>query len=73
MVLTDVVMPKMTGPALFEHLTASRPGIKVLYMSGYSGDVIAYHGVLDQGVELVRKPFTVESLTRKVREVLDGP
>jgi len=64
-------MPQMNGKELFEILSASNPGLKGLYMSGYTADIIARHGVLDEGVHFIQKPFTLESLSRKVREVLD--
>jgi CheY-like chemotaxis protein len=72
LLLTDVIMPGANGRELFERLSASRPGIKVLYMSGYAGDTIARQGVLEPGVSLVSKPFTLAILSRKVREVLDA-
>ena len=73
MVLTDVVMPEMSGRVLAGHLATVRPKAKVLYMSGYMGDAIARHGMLEAGVAYLQKPFTIESLTQKVREVLDRP
>ncbi|MEW6377108.1 MAG: response regulator [Thermodesulfobacteriota bacterium] len=68
----DVVMPKMNGRELAERLVSIRPEIKVLYMSGYADNVIAQHGVLEEGINYIQKPFTVNGLARKVREVLDG-
>ena len=73
LVLTDVIMPGMNGQQLFEQLTTIRPGLKVLYMSGYTDDVIVHHGVLDDGVSFIQKPFTVRGLTQKVRKMLDSP
>jgi CheY-like chemotaxis protein len=64
-------MPQMSGRELAEHLLAARPDLKVLYMSGYTNDVIARHGLLDSATALLQKPFTQESLGRKVRAVLD--
>ena len=72
LLLTDVVMPGMNGRALAEQLLARQPGMKVLYMSGYTDSFIAGHGVLEPGTHLLHKPFTEDVLIRKVREVLDG-
>jgi PAS domain S-box-containing protein len=72
LLLTDVVMPAMNGKELFEQLQRKRADVRVLYMSGYSGDVIAQHGLLREGVAILAKPFTLEELTQKVRTVLDG-
>ena len=69
--LTDVVMPKMGGRELEEHLCPLRPDIKVLYMSGYTDNAIVHHGVLSPEIEFLGKPFTPASLRKKVREVLD--
>ena len=71
LLLTDVVMPGMNGRALADRLLALRPGIKVLFMSGYPAAAVAPHGTLDPGTRLLQKPFTPGSLARKVREVLD--
>jgi two-component system, cell cycle sensor histidine kinase and response regulator CckA len=72
LLLTDVVMPGMNGRVLGERLAPSQPGMKVLYMSGYTDSFIAGHGVLEAGTQLLHKPFTQETLTRKVRDVLDA-
>lgn len=72
LLLTDVVMPDMNGKVLFEKAVAVQPGLRVLYMSGYTDDVIASRGVLDEGVRFIQKPFTVRALAAKVREVLEG-
>ncbi len=70
-VLTDVVMPQMGGKELVEKIAAIRPGIKALYVSGYANNAILRHGVLESGIPLLQKPFSVESLLSKLRELLD--
>ena len=72
LLLTDVVMPGINGRVLAERLAPSQPAMKVLYMSGYTDSFIAGHGVLEDGVHLLHKPFTEETLMRKVRELLDS-
>lgn len=72
LLLTDVVLPQMDGPSLYRRLSIDRPHMKVLYMSGYVANSIADHGVLDPESPFLHKPFTVNSLAAKVREVLDG-
>ena len=71
LLVTDVVMPGMDGRALSERLSHLQPEMKVLYMSGYTEDAIIHHGVMGKGMNYIQKPFTVNGLTRKVREVLD--
>lgn len=71
LILTDVVMPRMNGRELADHLISFHPEMKILYMSGYTDDAILHHGVLEEGVNYIQKPFTMEGLTKKVREVLD--
>lgn len=73
LLVTDVVMPGMNGRELRERVAGLKPGVKCLFMSGYTADVIAHQGVLEAGVEFLQKPFTADALGRKVREVLDGP
>ncbi|MBM4331867.1 MAG: response regulator [Deltaproteobacteria bacterium] len=71
LVLADVVMPKMSGKELANRLRSLRPKVKILFMSGYTDNVIVPHGILDEGVNYIPKPFTMERLARRVREVLD--
>jgi CheY-like chemotaxis protein len=71
LILTDVVMPGMSGRKLVDRLKPIHPEMKILYMSGYTDNAILQHGVLEPGTNFIQKPFTVESLPRKVREVLN--
>jgi PAS domain S-box-containing protein len=73
LLLTDVVMPGLSGGQLAEILTAERPGLRVLFMSGYTDDALGPHGVLRPGVNYLQKPFSPDLLAQKVREVLDLP
>ena len=70
LLLTDVIMPGLNGKEVADRLTVLRPGIKVLFISGYSEEVIAHRGVLDAGVDYLPKPFTPDALATKVREIL---
>ena len=72
LILTDVIMPGMSGRQLVDRCSKARQDFKVLYMSGYTDNAIVQHGVLAEGVNYIQKPFTVDALARKVREVLDN-
>jgi CheY-like chemotaxis protein len=73
LVVTDVIMPLMGGKVMADELAIDYPLLKILFMSGYTDDAIAHHGVLNPGVQLLSKPYTGEALARKVRECLDAP
>jgi signal transduction histidine kinase len=73
LLLTDMVMPRMGGQELSNRLLKLRPGTRVLYMSGYSENAIVHHGAMEEGSDFIEKPFSVEDLTRKTREVLGAP
>jgi two-component system cell cycle sensor histidine kinase/response regulator CckA len=72
LVVTDVIMPLMSGKMMAARLTSSDPDLKVLFTSGYTDDAIAQYGVLDPGVAFLPKPFTAATLIGKVRELLDA-
>jgi len=72
LILSDVVMPKLSGRELSERISALQPSAKVLFMSGYTNDSIVNHGILDGATWFIQKPFTLESLVKRVREVLDS-
>jgi CheY-like chemotaxis protein len=72
LLLTDVVMPLVNGRELAERLAAIAPGMPVIYMSGYADDVIAYHGVLEDGTAVIQKPFSPVALLLRIREILDA-
>jgi CheY-like chemotaxis protein len=73
LVVTDMVMPDMGGRALVERLAELRPTIRVVFMSGYTDDVVLQRGALRRGAHFIQKPFSPDTLARKVREALDGP
>ena len=70
LLLTDVVMPGMNGKELFTRVSEKHPGLKVLFMSGYTDDIIAHRGVLEKGINFIKKPFSIQTLAAKVRDVL---
>ena len=72
LLITDVIMPQMSGNEVADRMTRERPDLKVLYISGYTDDAIVHHGIVQEGMAFLQKPFTPEALVRKVREVLDG-
>ncbi|KEY97991.1 chemotaxis protein CheY, partial [Sphingomonas sp. BHC-A] len=72
MLFTDVVMPGINGRDLADRARASRPGLKILYTTGYTRNAIVHNGMLDPGVSFLAKPFTLDQLAAKVRQVLDA-
>ena len=73
LLMTDVIMPDMSGRDLWQRLSALRPSLKCLFISGYTANAIAHHGILDEGVHFLQKPFSKEVLATKLREALQGP
>ncbi|MGE0453565.1 MAG: response regulator [Vicinamibacteria bacterium] len=73
LLITDLIMPRLGGREAAERLQAARPEVKVLYMSGYTGSAAEHHGPLEARHAFIQKPFSLDSLRRKVREVLDSP
>ena len=71
MLLTDVVMPEMSGKELAERIVELRPGLPTLFMSGYTDEIVARHGILQEGEALIQKPFDAKELLARVRETLD--
>jgi CheY-like chemotaxis protein len=71
LVLTDIVLSGMSGPALVERLHRSRPSLRVVFMSGYADDAVVRHGLLESEVAFIQKPFVPDALLRKVRDTLD--
>lgn len=72
LLVTDVVMPEIRGPELYQLLLTDHPDLKVLYMSGYTNDIIVRHGVVDDAINFIQKPFTASELAKKVETALDG-
>jgi YesN/AraC family two-component response regulator len=71
LLLTDVVLPQMSGKELADQFKSSRPDLKVLYMSGYTDFAVVHQGVLNPGTHFLQKPFSLETLSQKIREALD--
>ena len=72
LVISDVIMPTMKGPSVYAKIREHHPEAKVMYMSGYTDDVICKHGVLEKGVHFLHKPFTIHQLLRKMTETLQS-
>jgi len=70
--VTDVIMPQMSGRELADHVIKIRPKTKLLYTSGYTESIISEHGVLDSGISLLQKPYSPKALAHRVRDILDG-
>ncbi|KJR40076.1 PAS/PAC sensor hybrid histidine kinase [Candidatus Magnetoovum chiemensis] len=71
LVITDVIMPEMNGKELIEKLRSINPALKYMFMSGYTANVIAHHGVLDKNVNFIQKPFSIYELSVKIRNTLE--
>ena len=71
LVMTDVVMPGLSGSELTKRIEALRPGIRIMYMSGYTDQAIVHHGILGADIVLLQKPFTLNALAHKLRDALD--
>ncbi len=72
LLITDVVMPQMGGRELAEKLAVTHPQLKVLFISGYTNDAVVRHGIMEDNTNFIQKPFTLDDITKKVREVLDS-
>ena len=73
LLISDVIMPEMNGWELGERIQMIYPDIRFLFMSGYTADIIAHHGILDEGIQFIEKPFSIEMLADKIRKVLELP
>ncbi len=73
LLLTDVIMPEMNGKQLFDIIKRKNPDLKVLYMSGYTDEIISHHGIIKQSSNFIHKPFTIESLSEKINQLLKNP
>jgi DNA-binding NtrC family response regulator len=73
LLLSDVIMPESDGPPLFQKLAGTHPALRVLYMSGHADDVVLEQGIEPRSTPFINKPFTPQTLTLKIREVLDAP
>jgi YesN/AraC family two-component response regulator len=71
LLMTDVIMPEMNGSELAKRLSSQSPHLKLLFMSGYTANIISQHGVLDEGVHFIQKPFTKNELITRIRDVLE--
>ena len=71
LLITDVVMPEMNGRELASYIMQIRPTIRCLFMSGYTADIIAHKGVLDMGINFIQKPFSIQAMAAKIREVMN--
>ena len=72
LLMTDVIMPEINGLDLAKNLLSLYPQLKCLFMSGYTADIIAHHGILDEGVHFIQKPFSINELSAKVRKALEA-
>ena len=72
LLITDVVLPKMSGREIADVMTAVRPNLKVLFMSGYTDNAIVHHGILDEGINFIQKPFSTKDLLKRIRSILDS-
>ena len=73
LIVTDLMMPEMRGPDMVNRIRHQRPGIRVLYLSGYTEATVMREGLLGEGENFLQKPFAADTFTRRVREILDGP